>query len=597
LIGSAGASAKPEPTGLPASQVTALIQLRHPGGLDRFVRRVSDPTSPHYREYATVESLVARFGAKPRASKRVLAWLAARGIDAELSPTRTFVTASIPAARVARLLPARAATASRVGAPPVDRPVPAALRGAVAGISVLPRTPVTSHAAIGPAPGAESGGGTKGTGHYGSVLFHTGTAKGCAVGLGATESPVEPFAPNQYLTAYGDAAMHARGLGGEGQTVALVETGGFRRSDVVRYDRCFGVKRTPPTSLQPVGPGRRRLAATETTLDLEQLSVAAPGLDRIDVYASASQELGGIIEAAGAALGNPAHRPDVISISLGICEPQLEDALAARDAFDSIFAVAAGSGISVLASSGDQGSSGCRAVDHETGLISALPVEAVSTPSSSPYVTAVGGTNLSLTKDNRIRAEIAWNDSWVNGAVGVALGGGGGVSLLTAQTPWWQRDADRYGSGRKVPDIAALADRYPGYSFFCSAAACQSAEEFSRGWQAVDGTSAATPLTAAGIALVNQAAEERGQPRLGFLNPLLYHLGTDAKTRPAAFNDVTIGNTNLLPALSKAVVSVIPIDCCRARPGYDLATGWGSLKVDDFTRLALAAWPPRSPGT
>jgi kumamolisin len=574
LVAAAGAfAAKGDPTGLPASQVTALIQLRHPAGLDRFVRRVSDPSSPHYRRYATVESLVARFGAKPRASKRVLRWLAAHGVDAELSPTHMFVTASLPAERAAGLLS---------GAP----------RGAIAGISVAPAAKLTPHAAVGPAPGPESGGGKKGAGPYGSVLLHTGTAKGCAAGVHAAEAPVEPFTPNQYLTAYGDAAMHARGLEGEGQSVALVEAGGYRRSDIVNYDRCFGVKRTPPTSLVAVGGGKRP-AAAETTLDLEQLSVAAPGLDHIYVYATGSEELNAMIDAAGAALGDPGHRPDVISISFGICEPQLSAALATRRAIDSVFAVAAGAGISVLVSSGDQGSSGCRAIDNESGEITALPFAAVSLPSSSPYATAVGGTNLSLTKQNKIRDEIVWNDSWIEGAKGIARAGGGGISILTPRTPWWQAGVHRYGVGRKVPDLAALADEFPGYSFYCTAAACRSEEEQAPGWQKLGGTSAATPLTAAGIALVNQAAEARGEPRLGFLNPLLYRLGADAQTRAASFFDVTTGNDNITPSLSKAVVGVEPIACCQARPGYDWASGWGSLRVAGFSRLALAAWPPR----
>ena len=50
----------------------ALIQLRHPRGLNHFVRQVSDPSSPRYREYATVESLVARFGATEKEQKQVL---------------------------------------------------------------------------------------------------------------------------------------------------------------------------------------------------------------------------------------------------------------------------------------------------------------------------------------------------------------------------------------------------------------------------------------------------------------------------------------------------------------------------------------------
>jgi subtilase family serine protease len=571
LPGAAGAAAKPDPTGLPAAQVTALIQLRHPGGLARFVRRVSDPTSPHYRDYATVESLVARFGAKPRTSRRVLAWLAARGVHARLSPTHMFITASLPSARTARLL-------SRARA--------------VTGVAILPRTPLAPHAAVGPAPGPESGGGKKGTGHYGSVLLPTGTAQGCAAGVHAAEAPLRSFTPNQYLTAYGDAAMHARGLEGEGQTVALVESGGFKRADIVHYDRCFGVKRTPPTSLELVGRGGRS-AALETTLDLEQLSVAAPGLDRIYVYATGREEMQAMIEGAGAALGDPSHRPDVISISFGICEPQLTAAQATKAAIDNVFAVAAGAGISVLVSSGDQGSTGCRGVETEIGEITALPLPAVELPSSSPYATAVGGTNLSLTKGNRIDDEIVWNDSWVEGGKGVARAGGGGISILSPRTPWWQRSIHRYGRGRKVPDLAALADEYPGYAFYCTAAACRDSFEQAPGWQKSGGTSAATPLTAAGIALANQAAARRGQPPLGFLNPLLYRLGAGAKTRAASFFDVTTGNNNITPALSKAVVGVEPVACCQARPGYDRASGWGSLKVAAFSRLALAAWPPR----
>ena len=59
-------------------------QLQQPGGLTRFLRHVSDPVDPHYRQYATVESLVARYGAKPKAQKRVLDWLAAHGVEATL---------------------------------------------------------------------------------------------------------------------------------------------------------------------------------------------------------------------------------------------------------------------------------------------------------------------------------------------------------------------------------------------------------------------------------------------------------------------------------------------------------------------------------
>lgn len=169
-------------------------------------------------------------------------------------------------------------------------------------------------------------------------------------------------------------------------------------------------------------------------------------------------------------------------------------------------------------------------------------------------------------------------------------GGGGGVSLVSPRSPWWQARIDRYGPGRKVPDIAALADRYPGYAFHCTAKSCVSGEEAVFGWSVVGGTSAAAPLTAAGIALVNQHAAKRGEPPLGFLNPLLYRLGAESRTRKAAFLDVTKGDNNITPALSPTVAGVIPVGCCQARRGYDMASGWGSLRIPAFARLAAGAF-------
>ena len=47
---------------------------------------------------------------------------------------------------------------------------------------------------------------------YSSVLPHSGTAAGCPEGsTGGPGAPLLPFTPNQYLTAYGHAALHAQG--------------------------------------------------------------------------------------------------------------------------------------------------------------------------------------------------------------------------------------------------------------------------------------------------------------------------------------------------------------------------------------------------
>jgi kumamolisin len=591
--GAAAGGKKGAGLGLPLGKVAVLVELQHPRGLNQFVRAVSGPSSPRYRDYATVESLVARFGAAPGAQRRVLGWFAARGVEASITPTRSYVVASLPRSRAARILPPGAGASASAAGVAGGRPVPAALRGAVGAITLSAGAGATVPSDPAAGAGAAKGGKKE---PFSSIMTHSGTAGGCAAGSSGAEGPkLEPFTPNQYLTAYGHAALHARGIRGEGQTVAVVEQGGFKRSDVVAIGKCFGVT-PPPTKVEVIGGGKRPPAEDETTLDLEQLTVGAPGLDRIDVYEGPGT-IDAIVVAAGAALGNAGNRPDVISISLGICEPQIQNALAWRDALDNIFSVAAGAGISVLVSSGDQGSSGCRAIDPETKATTALPVKAVSLPASSPFATAVGGTNLKLTKRNHVAEEVVWNDATFKGKVVAALGGGGGISLVSPRTPWWQGSVHGFGPGRKVPDIAALADRLPGYSFYCTAASCLSGSEAVRGWSVVGGTSAAAPLTAAGIALANQYAEQHGEPTLGFLNPLLYELGGTAKTRSAAFFDVTEGNNDITPALGSNLVPVEPVGCCQARPGYDWASGWGSVKMPAFAKLAASAYLPQRYGS
>ena len=61
----------------PPRYVEALFLLNHPDGLNRFVRSVSEPGSPNYRRYATVEQLVKRFGATAKHRRATLSWLEA----------------------------------------------------------------------------------------------------------------------------------------------------------------------------------------------------------------------------------------------------------------------------------------------------------------------------------------------------------------------------------------------------------------------------------------------------------------------------------------------------------------------------------------
>ncbi len=562
----------------PPRYVKVFLALRHERGLGRFVRHVSDPSSTHYRDYASVRRLKRRFGASRRTRRAVRAWLAAHGLRGRPGPTGTYVLARAPAGKAERLL----AAGSAAGTDRLDRgkraapaPVPRALRDYVSAVSLLSprpgairtgaRSASSGSAAIPPLPPK-----------HGSWRDRTGTPSGCAAGREAGYAPPDSgFTPNQYLTAYGHAALHSAGLRGRGQRVALVEIDGFDPNDIRTFAGCFGIS-PPPIHLHTVAspvlePG------PETTLDLEVLSAAAPDLRRIDVYEGSSQ-LSGILATTARALGTRGNRPDVISISLESCEPEWQGARSLWRGLRNVFAVAAGAGISVLVAAGDDGSSMCtNASGVPLGLVTA------SVPADQPYVTAVGGTNLVLDGANRIVNQVVWNDSPAD------FGAGGGAYSVMAPRPWWQRHTrgvdDR---ARSVPDLAALADTIPGYAIYCTAASCNGYPQQSPGWVAIGGTSAATPLLAGATALLDQAAHRHGQAPLGFLDPLLYRLGRRSKGR-RIFWDVRHGNNDLGRMIPKAAGGGAPLGCCSARRGYDRANGLGSPRLQALRRAAIRA--------
>jgi hypothetical protein len=142
------------------------------------------------------------------------------------------------------------------------------------------------------------------------------------------------------------------------------------------------------------------------------------------------------------------------------------------------------------------------------------------------------------------------------------------------------------GPRREVPDVAMLADIAPGYAVYCSARQCVS--DGSPQWQSVGGTSAATPLLAGGLALVDQSLHERGRADLGRVNPLLYNIGRSPVLATQVFNDVTKFSNDVGPYIPGTHQ---PLGCCTAGPGYDDASGWGSVNLAKLAAVALLVQP------
>ncbi|MCB0863115.1 MAG: hypothetical protein KDB66_07880 [Solirubrobacterales bacterium] len=511
--------------------MTAASQISYPGG-------------SRYRHFLTQDQYRRQFGATAAKVRKIRTLKSRRGVrQVMLNPTRT--------AAILVMTPAAATRLFCAGQNLPGKPCrPAGFRKVIRQVSlgeIYPKGPTPKP------PHASSSG--------------SGTPKGCTAAIKS-----KALTPNQISTAYGVDALHQRGLDGSGVRVATLSGNVVGTSDFQTWAKCFGLpapKVTQPG--MPSGVYDTQSDPDETILDVEALSFLAPKLDRVlPIFVPQDNKfnnplllfLFGALDADR--LGG--KLPDILSISDGVCEYQFRKAekwLAQR-----LLAEAAAIGITTLAASGDAGFLGCD-----------MQKPGANFPASSRFVTAVGGTNLGLDAGNSILSQPVWSTYAKKASQGAGTGGG--------PSRFWPRPAFQVAPGltpalqkgrktRLLPDLAAMASFSPGISTY---------ESGTGGWGPGGGTSAATPLTAAIVALVLQQEKEAGRPPLGLITPLLYKL-SQGGDYSQYFRDVTVGTSSRKP---KTATGKTPAGGA-AQPGYDLATGLGSLKATAFAD-AVAALP------
>ncbi len=391
---------------------------------------------------------------------------------------------------------------------------------------------------------------------------HSGTAQG---GCEITKSGF--FAPNQLNTAYGVDMLHALGLKGEGTRAAIISEPTYPEN-FQAFLKCFPDLFDQPINVVYHTTHRSGLARqiTEGIVDLEAMVWAAPHVDQIDYY------IGGYNAASSAqAMSQMLAQkplPDVLSVSWGFSQQQIANTNvnlppidpAAWKTYQGLIFRAAASGITPFFAAGDNGST------------------FVSAPASSPYVTAVGGTNLLLDETNQIVSQGVWNSYLVSG--GNTGGGGGATNVPGSPMPEYQFNTPGIsgavfadGKYRLAPDISAYASETPGIAIFAGA------QPVGQQWQLGNGTSFATPYAAGASLLLAQAVKQlAGWKHLGHLNPFLYSAARENYTQ--YFYDVTEVSNNLGP--NNPNLPPNGPDCCVAGTYYDKASGLGSVKLDTF---------------
>jgi subtilase family serine protease len=384
------------------------------------------------------------------------------------------------------------------------------------------------------------------------------------------------YSPQEMRNAYGITPLINGGITGRGQTILIIDSYGSPTiaQDLKQFDKDYGLPDPPsfrvlsPLGTVPFNPNNSDMTgwADETTLDVEWSHAIAPGANIILLTSPVSetegvQGLPQFLQLEQYALNN--HLGSIISQSWAATENTLFDnaGKAVIGSFESFYQQAAAQHVTIFASAGDSGSSNVD-VNNNT-----YPFPTVGFPSSSPYVTSVGGTSLYADTNGNYQRETVWDEVANSGGAG-----GGGISQYFSE-PDYQRATlpasvqQQLKGYRGIPDISYNADPYTGILIYESDIPGQA------GYYEIGGTSEGSPQWAGIMADANQLA---GRP-LGFLNPALYSIGQNVVTENSSYHDITVGNNgyNNVPGYN-------------ATPGWDLATGWGTPRTTALiTQLIL----------
>ncbi len=506
-------------------QLSIVLPPAHEGQLTSLLHSLYDPTSPEYHQWLRPGEFAAKFGPPPSEVAAVESWLHGRGI-ASTSASGFAIKVRAPASRIAAALSTsfrryRSPSGTTGYVAQQDPLVPQPLAGGQIAAIIGLNTVAAFHPQFAPVPSSRAAG-------TGAAQPHADGVTPCAA---AENEAGSAFYTLDSLGAdYGVGALISDGQTGARETIGLYELGSSSTSDVSTYASCLGLAN--PVSVDSIDGGGGAVGGSgtaEADADVEQAATQAPGASIISYEgpntAIGAYDIWNAIVSADAA--------QVVSTSWGLCEPLTQSA-GELSTIPPLLEQAASQGQTILTASGDSGSEDCYP-DNST-----LTESEVDYPSSDPWVTAVGGTDLMGPGD-----ESAWLDS------------GGGISRYFADPSWQPVDWDWASAGnpcgvncREVPDLSANAG--VGMVTFENGA-----------WSIVGGTSLAAPFIAGLVADRNNGCTSPTAD----LAPTLY-LAASQGLYGTGLTDITSGENDATGTNGGLYYP--------ATAGYDPVTGLGS---------------------
>jgi subtilase family serine protease len=553
--------------------------------LDTTLAGLYDPSSPSYRRWLTPGQFRARFSPPASDVAAVRAWLSSEGFDIVGVPrNRLFVTAEGSVAQAEQAFDVHEnmyrVDGSVLRAPNHDPVVPAAVAPHITAITGLDGAMTLAHPNVDTPPPPPAGTTVGPCSSYWAE--RTSSAFANPYGSGPLPWIICGYQPSQIDSAYGIDRLHAAGLDGRGQTIAI--TGAFFsptiRQDVAHFSHRYRLDRgihhhhgsagfdyreiaAPGTKRFPRNPAETQSWYIEQALDVEWAHAVAPRAGI--VYVGAANDARGLDLALNYAVDH--HVADVISNSWGL--PEAYVSRGEIMALNSVFQQAAAQGTGVYFASGDDGDNRNVVGSRSAGF-----------PDSSPWVTSVGGTSLAVGSHGQYLWEAGWgttsvdwnHDHWQPAAPGPFLyGSGGGASHVFAMPGYQaaevpQADAMWNGRLRRVePDLSLVADPQTGVTFSQTYVTASGHRRIIDSW--IGGTSLSAPLLSGIMVLADQHA---GMPH-GFINPTLYLMHGTGGLRDVA------GGHDSLAVLRNALVGdhiVTRLRSIERDSSHDTAAGW-----------------------
>jgi subtilase family serine protease len=445
------------------------------------------------------------------------------------------------------------------------------------------------------------------------------------------------FDPLAMANSYNYQSLHAAGNEGQGKTIAIVDSFGassirqdlgefndaFRlphlcgdsgpsdpshncpssvspRFDIVCFQGCPAPVPPPPSNSTYLEA--RNAWALEVALDVEWAHATAPLANIMLVTTPTAETLGvqgfqQMMNAEQYVIDN--HMADVISQSFGAGEGSFHNGVAAIRQLRQAFIDAQANHVTVLASSGDGGTT--NAYKEPVKNPGTIPYPSVIWPASDPLVTSVGGTYLctdattgtsvdSTSPPAACQAqpgvrEVGWVDS--GGGYSILFGRPAYQNVLPPGSTFVGSSAGAPGPNsnmRGVPDVAYQGSQRTGvlvhltepYPPGATSTGCRGANPCPAGWYVVGGTSAGSPQWAGLLAMTDQIAGRD----LGFINPALYTIASKPGKYASDFYDVNTGNnqTSSIPGYNSSA-------------GWDAVTGLGTPNAANLIPDLIAATP------